>query len=142
MALTLPSFHRDPAVALSVAVAADEAANIDAIFAYDHLFRVGADGSRRPSLECFALLSAVAMNTKRVAIGSLVTRATLRAPGTLAASFATLRRLAGDRVIAGIGAGDHESLVEHAAFGIAFDALAERLAALHESVVHGLLSSH
>ena len=46
-----------------------------AVFAYDHLFRRTADGSRRPALEMFAL-PARSPRTSQVALGSLVARAT------------------------------------------------------------------
>jgi alkanesulfonate monooxygenase SsuD/methylene tetrahydromethanopterin reductase-like flavin-dependent oxidoreductase (luciferase family) len=47
-----------------------------------------------------------------------VARATLRPPAVLRASFDTLARIAPGRVIAGIGAGDDESIAEDAAFGV------------------------
>ena len=79
LGITLPSFRDDPTRALEVAAAA-EAAGLDGVFLYDHLFRRAADGSRRPALELLAMMGAVAAETRRVAIGSLVARATLRPP--------------------------------------------------------------
>ena len=139
--LTLPSFNGDPDVGLRVAVAA-ERAGIDGVFAYDHLFRIAPNGARRPALECFSLMTAVAVATRRITIGSLVARASLRAPKLLAQSFATLQSAAGRSIIAGIGAGDHESRVENESFGIGFGTLAGRIAqldaAVHECVGLGL----
>ncbi len=131
--LTLPSFHPDPELAISIAIAA-EAQGIDGVFVYDHMFRLAADGQRRPALECFALLTAVACATTTVHVGSLVARASLRPPSLLAQSFATIRALAGDRVIAAIGAGDHESKAENESFGVAFGDLASRIAELSAAV--------
>lgn len=131
--LTLPSFHPDPELAISIAVAA-ESHGIDGVFVYDHMFRLAADGQRRPALECFALLTAVASATTTVHVGSLVARASLRPPNLLAQSFATVRAVAGDRVIAAIGAGDHESKVENESFGIAFGDLASRIEELSAAV--------
>ena len=45
--LTLPSFVTDPDVPLVVARAA-EAAGLDGVFVYDHLFRRAPSGVRRP----------------------------------------------------------------------------------------------
>ena len=130
--LTLPSFNPDPEVALAIARSAD-ATRIDGVFVYDHLFRLDRDGARRPALECFALLSAVATATQSIAIGTLVARAALRAPSLLARSFATVRDVAGDRVIAAIGAGDAQSRSENESFGYGFGSLDDRLAELAAS---------
>ncbi len=127
--LTLPSFAPDVEAPLAVAVAAD-ASDIDAVFAYDHLFRESSSG-RRGAIECFALLGACAARTRRIALGSLVARATLRPPAVLAHSFATLARMVGsERLIAGIGAGDSESRAENEEFGVGFGRMADRIAAL------------
>jgi alkanesulfonate monooxygenase SsuD/methylene tetrahydromethanopterin reductase-like flavin-dependent oxidoreductase (luciferase family) len=48
--LTLPSFTEDPEVPLRVAAAA-EAAGVDGIFVYDHLFRTTPSGQLRPAIE-------------------------------------------------------------------------------------------
>ena len=81
--VTLPSFVDDPAVPIHVARAA-EAAGLDGVFVFDHLFRRAGDGSRRPALEGPTLLAAVAAATVRIDLGILVLRATLRPPATLA----------------------------------------------------------
>ena len=120
LGITLPSFRDRAEPALEVAAAA-EAAGLDGVFAYDHLFRIAADGTRRPALELFALLGAVAAETQRIALGSLVARATLRPPATLAHGFDTVARIAGpDRVLATIGAGDGQSKDENESFGLDF----------------------
>jgi alkanesulfonate monooxygenase SsuD/methylene tetrahydromethanopterin reductase-like flavin-dependent oxidoreductase (luciferase family) len=127
--LALPSFVDDPEVPIRVARAAD-AAGLDGVFVYDHLFRTAADGTRRPALECLTLLGALAVETRRVTLGTLVVRATLRPPATLAASLETVRRIAGDRLVVGVGAGDRQSAAEMEEFGLGFGTLGERLAAL------------
>lgn len=128
--LTLPSFVEDPDIALRVAVAA-EAAGVDAVFAYEHLFRVGPDGTtRRPALDCWPLLGAVAAETRGVTIGSLTARASLRPAAVLAHACGTLDRVSGGRMLAVIGAGDRESRVENEEFGVGFGSLGERLAEL------------
>jgi alkanesulfonate monooxygenase SsuD/methylene tetrahydromethanopterin reductase-like flavin-dependent oxidoreductase (luciferase family) len=130
--ITLPSFVDDPEQAIEVARTA-EAAGVDGVFVYDHVFRDGPQG-RRPALECFALLGALAAETQRIAIGTLVARATLRPPAVLAHSFATAQRVSGGRVIAGVGAGDRLSREENESFGLEFGTLADRIGALHASV--------
>ena len=119
LGLTLPSFREEVEPLLEVAAAA-EAAGLDGVFAYDHLFRYGADGEVRPALEFTATLGALAASTEGITIGSLVARATLRPPAVLANTFDTARRIAGDRVVAGIGAGDAESRDEMETFGYPF----------------------
>jgi len=132
--ITLPSFRETAGPALAVAAAA-EASGVDAVFAYDHLFRVAADGTRRPALEMFALLGAVAASTTSIAVGSLVARATLRPPAVLASGFATVARIAGpDRLLVTIGAGDRESREENESFGLEFGTLGERVEALRDAV--------
>jgi alkanesulfonate monooxygenase SsuD/methylene tetrahydromethanopterin reductase-like flavin-dependent oxidoreductase (luciferase family) len=132
--ITLPSFRGTPDAALDVARAA-ERAGVDGVFAYDHLFRRRPDGERRPALEMFTLLGAVAAETREVVIGSLVARATLRPPAMLAHGFATLARIAGrERLRVGIGAGDQESREEMETFGYVFGSVADRVAALRDAV--------
>ena len=118
--LTLPSFQSDPERVLAVARAAEDA-GLDGVFAFDHLFRRRGDletGERRPALELLTMTAAVAGATSRVAVGTLVARATLRPPAMLRAGFDTLERIAPGRVVAGVGAGDGDSLAEDSAFGV------------------------
>jgi alkanesulfonate monooxygenase SsuD/methylene tetrahydromethanopterin reductase-like flavin-dependent oxidoreductase (luciferase family) len=131
--ITLPSFVDDPEIVIDVARAA-EAAGVDGVFAYDHLFRVAKDGTPRPALECSVVLGAVAAETKRISIGSLVVRATLRPPATLAAMLDTVQRISGGRLLAALGAGDSESKTEMETYGLPFGTVADRLAALDAAV--------
>jgi alkanesulfonate monooxygenase SsuD/methylene tetrahydromethanopterin reductase-like flavin-dependent oxidoreductase (luciferase family) len=132
--LTLPSFRNDVAASLAVAHAA-EASGLDGVFAYDHLFRRNAAGERRPAIEMFALMGAVAGATRRIAVGSLVARATLRPPAVLANGFDTLARILGtERLLVAIGAGDGQSQEENESFGLDFGTVADRIAALRDAV--------
>ncbi|HEV7524925.1 MAG TPA: LLM class flavin-dependent oxidoreductase [Acidimicrobiia bacterium] len=130
--LALPSFVDDPEIPITVARAA-EAAGLDGVFVYDHLWR-GDPENRRPALECFALLGAVAAETTRVHVGTLVARASLRPPATLANAFATAQRVSGGRLIAAIGAGDSQSRAENEAFGLEFGSMVDRVDQLHDAV--------
>jgi alkanesulfonate monooxygenase SsuD/methylene tetrahydromethanopterin reductase-like flavin-dependent oxidoreductase (luciferase family) len=132
--VTLPSFREDAGPALAVAAAA-EASGLDVVFAYDHLFRRTPDGGRRPALELFTLLGAIAAETRRIAVGSLVARATLRPPAVLAHGFDTVARIVGnDRLVVGVGAGDEESREENESFGLGFGTVSERVEALRDAV--------
>jgi len=130
--LTLPSFVEDPEPAITVARAADDA-QLDGVFVFDHLWR-GDAPNRRPAMECFTLLGAVAAETAHVKVGTLVARATLRPALTLAHAFTTADRISGGRLIAGIGAGDSQSRAENEAFGLPFGTMVDRVNALHEAV--------
>ncbi|MGQ0824018.1 MAG: LLM class flavin-dependent oxidoreductase [Actinomycetota bacterium] len=132
LGLTLPSFVDDPVIPIAVARAA-EAAGLDGVFVYDHVWR-GDPPARRPALECFSLLGAVAAETTRVHVGTLVARATLRPAATLAHCFETANRVSGGRVIAAIGAGDSQSREENESFGLDFGTLADRVGAMHAAV--------
>jgi alkanesulfonate monooxygenase SsuD/methylene tetrahydromethanopterin reductase-like flavin-dependent oxidoreductase (luciferase family) len=130
--ITLPSFRESPEPAIEVARRA-EAAGLDAVFGFDHLFRNAPTGLR-PAIEGFTLLGAVAAETNTIALGPLVARATLRPPATLAHLFDTVQRVSGGRLIAAIGAGDHESRAENETFGLEFGSMSDRVAALEDAV--------
>jgi alkanesulfonate monooxygenase SsuD/methylene tetrahydromethanopterin reductase-like flavin-dependent oxidoreductase (luciferase family) len=130
--ITLPSFRESPEPAIDVAQRA-EAAGLDAVFAFDHLFRTAPTGLR-PAIEGFTLLGAIAAETSTIALGPLVARATLRPPATLAHLFDTVQRVSGGRLIAAIGAGDHESRAENETFGLDFGSISDRVAALEAAV--------
>lgn len=116
--LMLPLFSGDPTRVLSFARRAEEL-GYDGVFAFDHLFPPGA-AADRPSLEAFSTLAAVAAATERVAIGTLVARASLRPAGLLAKLAATLDDVSGGRMILGIGTGDPIDRPEHDAFGLPY----------------------
>jgi alkanesulfonate monooxygenase SsuD/methylene tetrahydromethanopterin reductase-like flavin-dependent oxidoreductase (luciferase family) len=131
--LTLPSFTEDPELPLRMAAAA-EAADVDGVFVFDHLFRIGRHGEMRPALECTALLGALAAETTRITLGTLVVRATLRPPPTLAAGLDTVVRIAGPRLVVGLGAGDEESRPEMETFGLPMGTETDRVKRLRASL--------
>lgn len=133
LGVTLPNFRDDPEPALAVARAA-EAAGLDGVFGFDHLFRRARDGALRPALEGLTLLGAVAAETHRLAFGPLVARASLRPAATLATALDTLARIAPGRLIATIGAGDSQSREENETFGLGFGTVGERVGALAAAV--------
>ncbi len=133
LSLTLPSFVEDAEVPLAVARAA-EASGLDGVFVYDHLFRTTRSGQLRPAIECLALLGAVAAETRRISVGTLVVRATLRPPAGLAAGMDTVLRIAGSRLLVGLGAGDEESRAEMETFGLPFGDESDRVTALRRTI--------
>ncbi len=137
LGLTLPTFVEDPEVLVAVARAA-ERSGVDGVFTFDHLYRIGSDAGG-PSLALEPVLGALAVETERIALGSLVARAGVRHAATLAASFDSLERLAPGRVIAGVGSGDRLSDPEQEMFGLPTGGMALRVGALERTIetLHG-----
>jgi alkanesulfonate monooxygenase SsuD/methylene tetrahydromethanopterin reductase-like flavin-dependent oxidoreductase (luciferase family) len=133
LGLTLPNFRDDPEPALAVACAAEEA-GLDGVFGFDHLFRRSRHGDLRPALEGLTLLGAVAAETRRIAFGPLVARASLRPAATLAGALDTLARIGPGRLVAAIGAGDSQSRAENETFGLPAGTLGTRVATLERAV--------
>jgi alkanesulfonate monooxygenase SsuD/methylene tetrahydromethanopterin reductase-like flavin-dependent oxidoreductase (luciferase family) len=114
--LVLPQFSGDVERVLAFARAAEDL-GFDGVFAFDHLFPPGAP-PERPALEVFSTLAAIAAVTERIGIGTLVARASLRAPGLLAKLAASLEDVSGGRLILAVGSGDTVSAPEHERFGL------------------------
>jgi F420-dependent oxidoreductase-like protein len=114
-----------------------EALGFDAFFRSDHYLAIDADGRPGPT-DAWLTLAALARDTSRVRLGTLVTSATFRLPGPLAISVAQVDQMSAGRVELGIGAGWYEA--EHAAYGIPFPGTRERFDRLEESlaVITGL----
>lgn len=121
--VTLPQFRDDAELAVEVAVEADTA-GVDGLFVFDHLWRIGRP--EEPALHGATLLGALAAETRRAVLGTLVARVGLVPEEVLIHTFATLRRMVGDRLIAGLGVGDRLSEAENAAYGIALRSVEER----------------
>jgi alkanesulfonate monooxygenase SsuD/methylene tetrahydromethanopterin reductase-like flavin-dependent oxidoreductase (luciferase family) len=128
----LPMFSGDPAKVVDAARASD-ALGFDGAFVFDHFFPPGGSPDR-PALEAFTTLAAVAAATRRVRLGTLVTRAVLRPPGLVAKMMATIDQISGGRTILGIGTGDPIDRPEHDAFGFPDLGVRERRAHLAETV--------
>ena len=131
---TLPTLQPDPALPIDVARRAERTGGIDAVFAYEHLFRTGTSGTIYPALDAWSMLSAIAAATTTIGLGTLVARATLHPPAVLAHQFATLQRISDGRVIAAIGSGDAQSAPEQAMIGLPLGDEAFRVAALERAV--------
>jgi F420-dependent oxidoreductase-like protein len=120
-----------------VAVAAEEL-GFDAFFRSDHLLRIGPGSGRPGPTDTWATLAALAVETSRIRLGTLVTSATFRLPGPLAITVAQVDEMSGGRVEFGLGAGWFEA--EHTAYGVPFPGLAERFGRLEEqlAIITGL----
>ncbi|HXG66802.1 MAG TPA: LLM class F420-dependent oxidoreductase [Blastocatellia bacterium] len=102
----------------------------DTAWTFDHFYPILSDPSG-PCLEGWVTLAALAAETSRVQLGTLVTGNTYRHPAVLANMGATLDHTSGGRLIMGIGAGWFEE--EHAAYGIPYYTTAERIRRLDEA---------
>jgi len=116
---------------LAVAHAAEEG-GFDGFFRSDHYLRMG-DGSPLPGpTDTWVTLGAIARETSRIRLGTLVCSATFRLPGPLAVAVAQVDQMSGGRVELGIGAGWFDD--EHTAYGIPFPTLKERFDRLEEQL--------
>jgi F420-dependent oxidoreductase-like protein len=103
---------------------ATEDLGFDAFFRSDHFLAMGsADGMPGPT-DSWVTLGALARETSRIRLGTLVTAATFRLPGPLAIAVAQVDQMSGGRVEFGIGTGWYEA--EHRAYGIPFPDVPER----------------
>jgi F420-dependent oxidoreductase-like protein len=121
---------------LRVAQAA-EAAGFDAFFRSDHFLTMGGDGLPGPT-DAWLTLGAIARETDRIRLGTLVTSATFRLPGLLAVQVAQVDDMSGGRAELGLGAGWFDG--EHTAYGVPFPPLGERFERLEEqfAIIRGL----
>jgi alkanesulfonate monooxygenase SsuD/methylene tetrahydromethanopterin reductase-like flavin-dependent oxidoreductase (luciferase family) len=69
--------------------------------------------------EAWTLLTAIAVKTERITVGTDVISATFRHPAMLAKMAGALQDLCGGRLVLGLGAGNQAH--EHAAFGLDFE---------------------
>src|SRR5687767_9030889 len=128
--MIVSTFETDPDVTIAAARAAEDA-GLDGVFVYDHLWPIGQP--ERPALHGPTMLGAIAAETSTIAIGTLVARVSLVPEAVLANGFATVARIAGPRVIAGVGTGDHLSRAENEAYEVPFGSVDDRLAALADA---------
>lgn len=120
-----------PAAALRDAWRTADALGVDSLWVWDHFFPVTGDPDGT-SFECWTLVSAMAADTTRATVGSLVSAYGYRNPDLLADMACTVDHISGGRAVLGIGAGwmarDYE------AYGYPFPSDGERLAGLEAAL--------
>ncbi|HXA62624.1 MAG TPA: LLM class F420-dependent oxidoreductase [Streptosporangiaceae bacterium] len=116
---------------LRVAKAAEDG-GFDAFFRSDHYLAImGGSGLPGPT-DAWVTLGALARQTSRIRLGTLVTSATFRLPGPLAIIVAQVDEMSGGRVEFGLGTGWYDA--EHTAYGIPFPPLGERFERFEEQL--------
>jgi F420-dependent oxidoreductase-like protein len=112
---------------------AAERAGFDMVTVMDHFYQIGVVGlEEEPMLEGYAVLSALAMRTNRVLLGTMVSGVTYRNPAMLAKIVTTLDVISRGRAVLGIGAAWNES--EHAGYGFDFPPIGRREDRLEEAL--------
>ena len=102
----------------------------DTAWTFDHFFPIMSDPSG-PQFEGWVTLTALAMLTRHVRVGTLVTGITYREPAVLAKMGASLDVITGGRLEMGLGAAWFQQ--EHEALGISFPPVAERIKRMGEA---------
>lgn len=128
---TEPQQGADYETLLAVAKATEDL-GYEAFFRSDHYVSMGHVSGLPGPTDTWITLGAIARETSRIRLGTLVTSATFRYPGPLAVAVAQVDRMSGGRVDFGLGAGWFEA--EHAAYAIPFPPLGERFDRLEEQL--------
>lgn len=123
-----------------------EECGFDGFFRSDHYLSMGGpamgggEGLPGPT-DAWVTLGALAVQTSRIRLGTLVTSATFRLPGPLAIAVAQVDQMSGGRVELGLGSGWYET--EHRVYGIPFPPTGERFDRLTEQleIITGLWST-
>jgi alkanesulfonate monooxygenase SsuD/methylene tetrahydromethanopterin reductase-like flavin-dependent oxidoreductase (luciferase family) len=125
--INIPNFGEfaAPEVVADVARRAEEA-GWDALLLWDHI--VEQKHLRREIADPWILLTAAALATRRIRLGTAITPVARRRPAKLAREVTTLDRLTGGRMVLGVGLGEPRD-DEYGSFGDTTNArvLAERL---------------
>jgi F420-dependent oxidoreductase-like protein len=108
-----------------------EALGYDTAWTYDHFVAVMMDPFD-PCLEAWSCLAALAVQTRTIRIGALVTGNTYRHPAILAKIATTVDVISNGRLEFGIGAGWYEP--EHTMFGLPFGSVRSRCERLDEAL--------
>jgi F420-dependent oxidoreductase-like protein len=135
--MTEPQQGADYETLRTVALATEEL-GFDAFFRSDHYLKIGDVPGLPGPTDSWVTLAALAVETSRIRLGTMVTAATFRLPGPLAITVAQVDQMSGGRVELGLGSGWYEA--EHTAYGIPFPSLGERFDRLEEqlAIITGL----
>jgi alkanesulfonate monooxygenase SsuD/methylene tetrahydromethanopterin reductase-like flavin-dependent oxidoreductase (luciferase family) len=108
-----------------------EAAGFESFWASDH-FLIRPDAVDVDCLEVWTLLTAIAVDTKKLRIGPMVTSQSYRNPCLASKMAASLDSISGGRLYFGVGAGWKE--VEYKAYGYQFPSPGARVRQLDEAL--------
>lgn len=97
-----------------------EEVGFDGFFRSDHFLAIGIEDGAPGPTDSWVTLGAIAMATKRLRLGTLVSSATFRHPSLTAIQVAQVDAMSGGRVDFGLGTGWFEA--EHLAYGFPFPA--------------------
>ena len=110
-----------------------EAAGFEQVTVMDHFYQItGVGKEEEPMLEGYTTLAALARETSRARLATMVTGVTYRNPALVAKMVTTLDVISKGRMICGIGAAWNES--EHIGYGFEFPPIRERMDRLHEAL--------
>jgi F420-dependent oxidoreductase-like protein len=116
-----------------------ETLGFDGFFRSDHLQAIGTENGAvgvtdglPGSTDAWLTLAALARETSRIRLGTLVSPATFRLPGHLAIQVAQADQMSGGRVELGLGAGWYAA--EHQGYGIPFPGVVERFDRFEEQL--------
>lgn len=109
-----------------------ERLGFDSAWLNDHLLGSFPSAEDSPQLESWTTLAALAAETERVEIGTLVTANTFRNPALLTKMATTVDIISEGRLVLGVGAGWTER--EHHAYGIELGTARERAEKLDEAL--------
>ena len=110
-----------------------ESAGFELVTVMDHLYQItGVGKEEEPMLEGYITLAALARETSKVKLATLVTGVTYRNPALVAKMITTLDVISKGRMICGIGAAWNES--EHIGYGFEFPPIRERMDRLDEAL--------
>jgi F420-dependent oxidoreductase-like protein len=129
--MTEPQFGASYDDQVALARRAEEC-GFDGYFRSDHYLTMAPTSGLPGPTDSWVTLAALARDTSRIRLGTLVTSATFRLPGVLAIQVAQVDQMSGGRVEFGLGAGWFTD--EHAAYGIPFPPTGERFDRLEEQL--------
>ncbi len=109
-----------------------EQLGFEAFFRSDHFLTMGTREGLPGPTDSWATLAAIAVQTSRIRLGTMLTSATFRHPGLLAITVAQVDQMSNGRVELGLGAGWYQK--EHDAYGVPFPPVKERFDRLEEQL--------
>jgi len=126
-----PQFGYTWGMIMETAMAAEKA-GFESLWSSDHFF-IRPEAVDVNCLEAWTVLTAVAVATKRLRVGAMVTSQSYRNPVLHAKIAASLDHISGGRAYFGIGAGWKE--VEYKAYDITFPRPGKRVRQLEEAII-------